>query len=100
MSTVLRIGFMVLLLSGMVLADVSTADITAPLNKIYDLVKAGVTIVALIMLTVSGFKYMTSGDNPMARDGAKQSVVYIVAGLVIVWVAPLMVGYLTAPTGT
>lgn len=97
MSKIIGITLMVLLLSGMVCAEVSTTDITAPLNKIYDLVKAGVTIVALIMLTVSGFRYMTSGDNPLTRDAAKQSVVYIVAGLVIVWVAPLMVTYLTAP---
>ena len=89
-------GFL-LLISVNVLAEVTAGQITAPLTKIYDLVKAGVTIMALILLTITGFKYMTAGDNPLARDSAKHTFAYIVAGLVIVWVSPLMVDYLTAP---
>lgn len=88
---------MILIISTNTTAEVTTGQITAPLTKIYDLVKAGVTLMALIMLTLTGFKYMTAGDNPLARESAKNTFAYIVAGLVIVWVAPLMVDYLTTP---
>jgi len=72
-------------------------QITEPLNRIYDIVKGVVTIVALLALTYAGGKFMTSGDNPQAREGAKGVVTSAVIGLVLVWIAPLLVSYLTAP---
>jgi len=72
-------------------------QITEPLNRIYDLVKAVISVVAILAITFAGVKFMFSGDNIQAREGAKSLVGYCVAGLVIVWVAPILVGYLTAP---
>jgi len=74
-------------------AEVS--EITAPLNKIYDLVKAIISVVAVLALTFAGVQFMFSGDNIQSREGAKSMVSYAVVGLVIVWVAPLLVNYLT-----
>ncbi len=68
--------------------------ITEPLNRIYDLVKAIVSILAVIVITIAGAKFMFSGDNLQAREGAKQMLSYAVIGLVVVWVAPPLVGYL------
>ncbi|MFH0955304.1 MAG: pilin [Candidatus Micrarchaeota archaeon] len=70
-------------------------EITEPLNKIYDLIKAIVTLVALIALTYAGGRLATSGDNIQAREGAKSMITYCIAGLVMVWVAPLVVSFLT-----
>jgi uncharacterized membrane protein len=70
-------------------------EITEPLNKIYDLVKAVVTVIALIALTYAGGRLATSGDNIQAREGAKSIITYCLAGLVMVWVAPLIVSFLT-----
>ncbi len=74
-------------------AEVS--EITEPLNKIYDLVKGVISVVAILALTFAGAQFMFSGDNIQAREGAKSMVSYAVIGLVIVWVAPLLVDYLT-----
>ncbi len=75
--------------------DIST--ITAPLDKIYDLVKAIVSVVAVIAITIAGARFMFSGDDIKQREASKTMVGYCVIGLVVVWIAPLMVNYLTAP---
>ena len=72
-------------------------QITAPLNKIYDLAKAVVSVVALLALTYAGARFMFSGDDLKSRENAKGIVTYALAGLVLVWVAPLLVNFLTAP---
>lgn len=86
-----------LLLIPAVLAEPTTADITEPLTKIYDLLKAAVSVVGIIALTFAGAKFMFSGDNMQAREAAKNMATYAVIGLVVIWVAPLVVSYLTAP---
>ena len=88
--------FLVLLVSGFVLAaDTSVADITAPINKIYDLIKSIVSIVGIIAITIAGAMYMFSGSNIQSRENSKNMVSYAIVGLVLVWVAPLIVSYLT-----
>jgi len=93
LSVVLGILFLV----PFVVAETTVAEITEPLTKIYDLVKAAVTIVALIAITYAGGKMAMSGDNIPAREGAKSILTYSIAGLVMVWVAPLLVNFLSAP---
>jgi len=73
------------------------AAITAPLNKIYDLVKIAISTIALLAITFAGARFMFSGDNIQAREGSKAMISYAVIGLVIVWIAPLMVNFLTSP---
>ena len=91
---------MLLLLAGNSLAADTTAidGILAPVNKIYDLLKAVVSVAGIIALTAAGAMYMFSGSNIQTRENAKMMVSYAVVGLVLVWVAPLIVGYLTAPS--
>lgn len=93
----LSILFLVLLASSFVFASTSigVSDITAPINKIYDLIKAIVSIVGIIAITIAGAMYMMSGSNIQSRENAKNMVSYAIVGLVLVWVAPLIVGYLT-----
>lgn len=86
-----------LLLAGQIVLAASVADITEPITKIYDLIKSIVSIVGIIALTVAGAMYMFSGSNIQNRENAKSMVSYAVIGLVLVWVAPLMVSYLTVP---
>jgi hypothetical protein len=70
-------------------------QIMEPLNRVYDLVKAIISVVAILAITFAGAKFMFSGDNIQAREGAKSMVGYAIVGLVIVWIAPLLVNYLT-----
>ena len=87
----------VLLLVAQVAFAASINDVTAPINKIYDLVKAIVSIVGIIAITVAGAMYMMSGSNIQNRENAKNMVSYAIVGLVLVWMAPVLVGYLTSP---
>jgi hypothetical protein len=92
------IVLMVLMLATQFAFAATVADITAPIMKIYDLIKGIVSIVGIIAITGAGAMYMLSGSNIQNRENAKSMVSYAVIGLVLVWVAPLLVGYLTAPT--
>lgn len=85
-----------LVLSSNIVAAVTVQEITAPINKIYDLIKGVVSILGIIAITVAGAMYMFSGDNIEKRENAKSMVSYAVIGLVLVWVAPLVVNYLNA----
>ena len=76
----------------------TVADITAPITKIYDAIKGIVSILGIIALTVAGAMYMFSGSNIQARENAKSMVSYAIVGLALVWGAPVVVNYLTAPT--
>jgi len=90
--------FSLLMFIPMVFAqDADIAQITEPLNKIYDLVKGVISIVAVLAITFAGAKFMFSGDNPQARDNSKGIVTYAIVGLVLVWIAPSLVNFLTAP---
>jgi type IV secretory pathway VirB2 component (pilin) len=88
----------ILLLVSQMAFAASVDDITAPINRIYDLIKGIISVVGIIAITVAGAMYMFSGSNIQNRENAKNMVSYAIIGLVLVWVAPLIVGYLTAPT--
>lgn len=88
-----------LMLFGNIALAASVSDITAPVTKIYDLIKNVVSVLGIIAITVAGAMYMFSGSNIQSRENAKSMVSYAIIGLVLVWVAPLVVNYLTAPTG-
>ena len=94
----LGIMIAVLLLGSFVAAQTGNINtITEPINRIYDLVKAVVSILGIIAITIAGAHYMFSGSNIQTRENAKSMASYAVVGLVLVWVAPLVVTYLTAP---
>ncbi len=95
----LGIMLAVLLLGSFVAAQTpgNITTITEPINRIYDLVKAVVSILGIIAITIAGAHYMFSGSNIQTRENAKSMASYAVVGLVLVWVAPLVVTYLTAP---
>ena len=38
---------------------------------------------------------MFTNDNPMEKDKAKSKIMYIVVGLIVIWIAPIAVNYLT-----
>jgi len=87
----------ILLLVAQVVFAASVSDVTAPITKIYDLIKGVVSVIGIIAITIAGAMYMFSGSNIQSRENAKNMVSYAIVGLVLVWIAPVMVGYLTAP---
>jgi cation transport ATPase len=75
--------------------DKSTFDeILEPVMKIYNLVKYSATVLAVVVLLFAGVIYMTSGSNPAKREQAKNMVMYVVIGLIVIWIAPLVVNFI------
>ncbi|MCF7866230.1 pilin [Candidatus Woesearchaeota archaeon] len=76
--------------------DQETFDqILEPVMKIYNFVKYAATVLAVLFLIFAGVLFITSANDQAKREQAKSMAMYIVIGLVIIWVAPLVVGFLT-----
>jgi cytochrome bd-type quinol oxidase subunit 2 len=63
------------------------------LRKIVNVISAIVGVVAVIMIVVGGFKYITSGGDSNNVSGAKNTIIYAIIGLVIVALAQLIVHF-------
>lgn len=50
--------------------------------------------IAVIMLIVGGFRYVTSGGDPNAISGAKNTILYAVVGIVVAFLAWAAVDFL------
>jgi uncharacterized membrane protein len=75
--------------------DKATFDnILSPVMKVYNFVKYAATVLAVIFLVFAGVTFIMSGSDQAKRESAKMMATYIVIGLIIIWVAPLVVSYL------
>ena len=75
--------------------DKATFDnILEPVMKIYSFVKYTATVLAVLFLIFAGVTFIMSGNDQAKREQAKMMATYIVIGLIVIWVAPLIVGYL------
>jgi hypothetical protein len=72
-------------------------DATSRINKIVhtivNLLSAVVGIVAVIMIIVGGFRYITSGGNDTSVTSAKNTILYAIIGLVVVALAQILVRF-------
>ena len=76
-------------------ADKQTFDnILAPVMKVYNFIKYAATVLAVVLLVFAGITFITSGGDQGKRESAKNTAMYIVIGLIVIWVAPLIVQYL------
>ena len=66
-------------------------EILKPLQTIYDLVKYAATIIAGLIMLFAGISYITSGSNAGKREKAKNMVMYVIIGLMVIWAAPFVV---------
>ncbi len=48
-------------------------------------------VALFFMITIGGFRYLTSGGNPKATESAKNTITYAVIGMVLVGVAFLII---------
>ena len=71
-------------------------EILEPVMKVYNLIKYSATVIAVLVLLFAGLSYMTSGSNPGKREKAKNMVMYVVIGLMVIWVAPLIVNFIVS----
>ena len=57
---------------------------------IYDIFKYVATAVGALLIAFAGLKFMGAGNDPMQRNQAKTWITYIVVGLVLIWLAPVI----------
>jgi hypothetical protein len=66
-------------------------EILLPLTTIYNLVKYAATIIAGLVMLFAGITYISSGSDPGKREKAKNMVMYVIVGLIVIWAAPFVV---------
>ncbi len=72
--------------------DTATFDqILQPVWKIYNFVKYIATAIAAVVMVIAGIGFMTSGNDMMKRENAKNTIGYVVVGLIIIWAAPFII---------
>lgn len=72
--------------------DTATFDqILQPVWKIYSFVKYIATAIAAVVLVIAGIGFMTSGNDMMRRENSKNTIGYVVVGLIIIWAAPFII---------
>ena len=65
--------------------------ILEPVMKIYATVKYTATVIGVMMLVFAGVLFTTAGGDNSQKEKAKQMAAGGVIGLIIIWVAPLVV---------
>jgi len=85
--------FLALTQVGLVIAatDADFEEILAPLTVIYDLIKYAATVIAGLVMLFAGVTYIASGSDPGKREKAKNMVMYVIVGLMVIWAAPFVV---------
>jgi hypothetical protein len=68
-------------------------DVNRILRRIVNFLSALVGVVAVIMIIVGGFRYITSGGNDTSVTSAKNTILYAIIGLVIVALAQVLVRF-------
>ena len=76
-------------------SDKATFDtMLSPVMKIYNLVKYFASAIAVVVLLFAGITYITSGNDPGKREQAKNMAMYVIIGLIVIWLAPLIVSFI------
>lgn len=87
--------FFVLMSTQVVLVSAASQsdfeEILQPLMTIYDLVKYTATVISGLVMLFAGIVYITSGSDPGNREKAKNMVMYVIVGLIVIWAAPFVV---------
>lgn len=71
----------------------SGQSVAALATRIVNLLSIIVGVVAVIMIIVGGFRYITSGGESGNVSGAKNTLIYAIVGLVIVALAQFIVHF-------
>ena len=68
--------------------------ILAPVMKIYNFIKYAATVAGVLMLVFAGITFVTAGGEQAKKERAKHMGIGVVVGLIVIWVAPLVVQYI------
>jgi len=86
------VTFALVLSLGFVSAATPAFDeVLKPLTTVYNLVKYAATVIAGLVMLFAGITYISSGSDPGKREKAKNMVMYVIVGLIVIWAAPFVV---------
>jgi len=90
---VIAVLFLALFISQVALINASDdfEDILQPLTTMYNLVKYAATVIAGLVMLFAGVSYIMGGSDPQKREKAKNMVMYVIIGLMVIWAAPFVV---------
>jgi len=71
----------------------SPDDLNSTVANIINLLSIAVGVVAVIMIIVGGFRYITSGGKQESITSAKNTLLYAIIGLIIVALAQVIVQF-------
>ena len=75
------------------------SDLTGLFQRIVSLALGFAGIVLFVLLIVSGFKFITSGGDPKAVEGARKTLTYAIGGLIVILVSYLILVLIKNITG-
>lgn len=76
----------------------STTDVDSVLKTAISIFSGVVGVIAVIMIIVSGFKYITAAGDSAKVTSAKNTLVYALIGLVIVGISQAIVQFVLTKT--
>jgi len=74
----------------------SFENMSKPLITLYSMLKYFASVGGAIYLVIAGIGFMTAGSNSKNRDEAKMKATGVVLGLVVIWIAPMLVTIMMA----
>ncbi len=69
------------------------SDLQSIARKVVNFLSVIVGVIAVIMIIVGGFRYITSGGDSNRVGGAKNTLIYAIVGLIIVALAQFIVRF-------
>lgn len=71
-------------------------DLFDVFQSISNLMLTLISAVAVVMLIIGGFRYVVSGGNSSSIEGAKNTILYAIIGIVVAFLAYAAINFLTA----
>ena len=68
--------------------------ILEPIMKVYNFVKYAATVLAVLFMLFAGVSFIVNARDQAKRDQSKSMMLYIIVGLIVIWVAPLVVQFM------
>ncbi len=76
-----------------------SSNVNNLLTTVINIFSVAIGFIAVIMIIISGLRYVTSAGDSNATSGAKNTLLYAVVGLVIVVLAQVIVRFVLSKTG-
>lgn len=79
--------------SGRCTTNHPSQRLTHFVRSVINIFSVVVGVVAVVMIIIGGFRYITSGGNDTGVTGAKNTILYAIIGLVIVAMAQIIIHF-------